>query len=113
MSRFTKKVTFETEFEGDTVSLKLARLKRKDMMTLSPFMPDGDQVGSAQTMDLMDVATNLLPDYVSDWVGPTDEDGNELSLEDVMEEMYFLELISAIVTKLFEASNMGTADAKN
>jgi hypothetical protein len=114
MSNFTKDILFTTEFEGDTVSLRLARLKRKDMMTLSPHMPDaGEKVGAVQSMDLMDVALALLPKYVTEFKGPKDADGNELSLEDIMEEMYFLELVSRIVTHLFEASNMGADEAKN
>ena len=114
MSNFTKDILFTTEFEGDTVSLKLARLKRKDMMLLSPHMPnEGENVGAVQSMDLMDVAMSLLPKYVSEFKGPKDSDGMPLTLEEIMEEMYFLELISRIVTKLFEASNMGAAEAKN
>jgi len=114
MSNFSRATTHSTEFEGDTVTMSLHGLKRKHMMMLGPYMPsEGDGMGAIESMKLLDVAAELLPDYVSDFKGLKDENGNALGFEDVVDEMYFIELISDIMSKLFDISNMGAKDAKN
>lgn len=116
MSGFTKTVAFETEFEGDHITMTLARLKRKTMLALSKYMPDtqdGAAVGALDSMQLLDVAANELTEYVTEFRGLKDSDGNALTFAEVADEMYFLELVSDIVAKLFEISNMGAKDAKN
>ena len=112
MSNFTPTVKFETEFEGDTVRMNLRRLKRGDMMKLSPYLTT-ETGGAIDGMQLMDISAGFIRDYVFDFCGLTDAEGSELPFTAITDEVYFLGLISEIITRLFEISNMGEGDEKN
>lgn len=116
MSKFTKAVRFTTEFDGDTVSMSLARLKRADMMKLSSYIsigPDGEALGELDQTAIMEVAVDFLPRYVTNFAGLMTEDGETVSLEEMIEEAYFFALASNIIAEIFNISNMGKGDEKN
>lgn len=116
MSGFTKTVSHEIEFDGDTVQLELRRLNRKDMTAFSEFIKEGDDgkhtVSIQDGMQLMKVAEEILPEYVVNMTGLKDASGNPLSLDDVLAETYFMELLGNIVGRLMEISFPGKEDEK-
>jgi len=116
MSNFTPSVKCSFEFEGDTVLVTLARLKRKDLVKLAPYMDAGDAEGNMGGMDaiqLLDFSSALLPEYIKSFSGLRTADGNELTFEQIAGEAYFQSLIADLVQRLFEISNMGKGDIKN
>ena len=116
MSKFVKSKYFETEFEGDTVSMRIKPLKRKHMMELAPFMPednDADNMGTLDSMNMLDLGAKMLPGYLEDFKGLKDDEGNALAVEDIVEEMYFLNLVSEIMTEVFQISGMSPKSAEN
>ena len=119
MSNFTPLVAKQYEFEGDTVKVSFARLKRKDMLKLMPIIQrmqraeDDAQKGEAIAEMLTD-SLKLLPDYVVEFEGLTDSHGNQIDIETVADDMYFMQLASDIVGDLMNESAVGMGgDAKN
>ncbi len=55
----------------------------------------------------MEIASEILPKYVTSFNGLNTEDGDAIPFDVVCEEVYFMELTSKFVNKLFEISNMG------
>ncbi len=117
MSKFTPTAEYSTEFEGDTVTMKIGRMKRADQQTLVPFIGDVDEHGVAK-MTFKDQAVmgnammELLPKYVTDFAGLKDASGDAITLKDAIEEVYFQGLISQILAELLVLSNIGKLDAK-
>ena len=74
MSNFTPKVKFVTDFDGDTISMQLARLKRKHVAVIAPFMKGVDADGSAvvefsNQVEFSNAMMSVLPEVVSDFGG--------------------------------------------
>ncbi len=116
MSQFTPLVSFETEFEGDRITMKLRRLQRKDMQKLTPFMhaEDGEtKVSFTSQMEFSGMAMDLLPEYVSEFKGLTDSEGNTMTIEAILEEVYFTSLLQELVVEVFSISRLSGDDAKN
>lgn len=119
MSGFTPSVSFTTEFDGDTVSMRLRRLKRKDLNKVSPYMKMADpksglvQLSLEESFEFLEIMSGVLPEYVQQFKGLTDAEGNPLDLNQALEESYFIPLISAITGRLFEISNVQEGEAKN
>lgn len=118
MSNFTPLVHFEIEFDGDTVSMDLRRMQRKDQQKLVPFMSgdireDGSRIMSFQSQHEMGEAMlDILPDHVSNFAGLTMPDGTAIALETAIEEIYFQELIADILAELMRISNVGDVERK-
>ncbi len=51
MSKYTSKVTYKTEFEGDKIKASLSRLKRKDFLKMLPFMKADEDGKSTMTKE--------------------------------------------------------------
>ena len=109
MSGFTPLVTFETEFDGDTITFKLRRLKQKHMLLLSPHLEkmSGDDVKISFTdaMEAEDVLSKIIPDCIDSMEGLKTADGAVLNVSDIVGELYFSRLIGKIMGKLYEISS--------
>ena len=117
MSSFTPLVKFETTFENDTITMSLKRLKRKAMMKLTPYLIANEESvstkGKISEMELMNVSADMLPEHVVNFKGLKDADGNEISLEAMCEEAFFIPLQAGIISELFEITKLREEDAKN
>ena len=115
MSKFVPKVPFELEFEDDKITMMLQPLKRADMAKLAPHLNTDEDgvIGTVDSIHMMDVAAALLPRYVSDFNGLTDLNGEVIPFESVVEEAYFINLLSEIMVKIFEISRLSEDDSKN
>jgi hypothetical protein len=110
MSNYVPTVRFETEFEGDIISMELRQLTRKTFLDWTPFlskMDDEGKLSEEDTIKMVNVAADILPEYVSDFKGLKDANGNPISIETVSTEVYFMDLVSILVTKLMEISQVG------
>ncbi len=116
MSNFTPSVFYTTEFEGDSVSMTITRLKRKTIMKLIPLFTDvdledfkkgRDEINADAMVKVLDVVSDELPKYVHDFTGLTDSEGKQLKFKDIVDEMYFLSLVIDIFSKMMEMSSIG------
>lgn len=106
MSNFTPTVPFTTNFDGDTVSMDLARLKRKHVIIVAPFMKGVAKDGTAviefgTELSYSNAMIKILPEVVFNFNGLVTADSTLISLEDAINETYFSALIGAIMSKLF------------
>ena len=110
MSNYTPLVSFKTEFEGDEVTMNLDQLSRETFMSWTPYMSLMDEDGKLDevlTVKLIGEASTMLPIYVKDFRGLKDADGNAVSLDTVVEKVYFIQLVTEIVMQLIVISKVG------
>mgnify|MGYP000536404972 CR=1 FL=1 len=112
MSNFTKTFDVNTTFEDDQITLVMSRMKRKDAFKLIPYMGEPDKEGNVKVsfagqIELMNVAADLLPKYIKEMKGLKDEEGNAISIEDMLNESYFLDLVGIVLNELMLKSFMG------
>jgi len=117
MSKFTKSISREFEFEGDKVQVTMDRMKRKDAMKLMPYIGEPDAAGNVtmkfkDQMEMVDSVGDLLPKYIKRISGLIDDNGEDVTIETVCEESYFLDLIGDMVGALMEGSFMSTKKEK-
>lgn len=107
MSSFTKRITKNFLFEGDTVVVESERMKKEDFSTIAPLMKTE---GNKTTIDqsdpdkLLEVGREVLGRRVKGLSGLRTEDGEPLTLQDVVNETYFLELATEILSWIMENS---------
>ena len=112
MSSFTPLVKFEVQFENDTITMNLRRLKRKAMMKLTPYMTkDGE--GALDEIELMNVSADMLPEHVVDFKGLFTKNGMVITIEEMCEEAFFITLQADIVGEIFKISSLQEEEAKN
>lgn len=126
MSNFTPSVKFSTEFDGDTVTMQLSRMKKKHVMELMPILlrhagkvtPESNDEIVIDIVDMMkdesdviDMASKFLPDYVNNFSGLSDANGAAIDLELAMDQNYFQPLISEIIRELINISKPTQKDA--
>lgn len=126
MSNFTPLVEFSTQFDGDTVTMKLGRLKKKHMVRLLPkFLESIDDDNSTESeggfklnilkmmqdeTEIAELAAEFIGEYVHEFKGLKDADGNAISLETVVEQNYFQDLMSSILKELISISSPSQQD---
>jgi len=133
MSKFSRRnITGSFSFDGDTVTVQAQRLKQQDMAELAGFLdyaakqaealgPEErakgtvtlsvrDMFGSDQ--GFMNAARDVLPRRVTQLTGLTDEEGQPLTLEDIIEEVYFMPLLSEVLGWLVSSSFIEPTEGK-
>jgi len=119
MSKYTPQVQFATEFDGDKVSMRLARLKRKHVVLMAPFMSgetdvDGNDIISFKDeVQLSEVMSKILPEVVTEFSGLVDAEGVAIELTVAVDDMYFSELVAVITKELFTISRPGKEEIKD
>ena len=124
MSGFTKEAEKTYQFDGDEVVVKYSNLSRGDMMVLAPVLPktttsdDGEQVVSgtvdlSQSMEMMDVAAGIMKNRIKSMAGLNDSDGNNITKDVMLNEVYFVGLASDILADMMNSSFLKEEDAKN
>jgi len=117
MSKFTPTVAFTTEFDGDIVSMRLRRFKKREVMTLSPYFMANDDGNLTMSFEnhtkFEEVVSSLLPKNVMDFSGLVDENGVPISFKDMLDEAYFTELATAILKEMFLISRPSDGETKN
>jgi len=110
MSKYTPTVRFETVFENDTVTMDLKQLSRKTFLGWMPYFSKTDEDGKLtpeDTLNLVNEAAEIIPSHVVDFKGLRDANGDAISLKTVVDEVYFIELVSQIVMRLIEICQVG------
>jgi len=112
MSKFSLSSTETFQFDGDTVTVKLKPLSRSAMMSLAPYVGDG----TPETMDnqkLFDHGAEHIESHIESMKGLTDSAGTEITISTMVDNAYFLPLMSEIMAKLFDLATVSEDDVKN
>jgi hypothetical protein len=99
MSGYVRKTKFEGEFDGEKVTCMLAPLSFADLlqMTGSDIKTDDEAT---------QIMAKLLPNYVTELVGPKDAAGEQVPLNEVCSAAYFTGLVVDIGLRLAEAAKV-------
>jgi len=116
MSKYTPKLEKKIEFEGDTVSVVMTRLSYAHMGELTPYIVIAEtgkvSVRFENKARLFEIAAKILGDVVEKFEGLKDTNGNPVGLAQVLREMYFMPIITALLTHLLENSFLKEAEEK-
>ncbi len=116
MSHFTPTVLYKTRFDDDEITVTLRRLKRGDLTKLAPVIlehqDDEGNVTPEGQLKVLDLMTALLPKYVERIDGLLIE-GAQAQIKDIIDEVYFTELLTYISTELFNISKLAEDEVKN
>ncbi len=114
MSGYMPTVRFETEFEDDRITMTLRMLERKVFMNWMPYFSklddDGNLTNQEDIIKLVNESADMLPDYVNDFTGLKDANGNAVDLKAVIRDVYFIQLVSTIVAELIKISQMSKTE---
>jgi len=112
MSNFTPTVSKQYEFDGDTVNVVFSRLLRKDMLTVLPIFlklnkaeEDTDEYREGIN-DILNALADVLPNYVVSLDGMNDKAGKAITIDQVVNEMYFMQLCALIAMDLIQESGV-------
>ena len=112
MSNFTPLVSKTYTFEGDTITVEFARLKRMDVLMMMPKVQQAaalqikkDETGAALlNNEVLNDLLTVLPDYVKKFDGLTYENGEPIKFSEAVDEMYFMDLITDIGMDVMNSS---------
>jgi len=110
MSGFIKSLTKTIEYEGDKIAIEYTGLKRKHSVAISDLLLDISNTDGSEmqklSMRLLNAAIDagVFEDCVIKFEGLKDGHGNALAISDVVNEQYFIPLLSEI----FELIMSGT-----
>jgi len=107
MSNFTPLVKQEFEFQGDSIKVTYSRLKRADMLKVLPLMKalEGDDTNQEVINEILELLIETIPSYVKSFSGLTDAEGNDVKIETVVDEFYFLPLAAQIALRMIKDSS--------
>ena len=106
MSQFTPSVFYETTFDGDTYKFRLNRLTRKQFMKLAPYIKDG-QVGESELTEFIDNVVEELKPQVTLINEVFTEAGDQITVDTIIEQAYFMPLLADVISNLIVHSVMG------
>lgn len=123
MSGYTPTLTFETDFDGDHVVFKVKRIQRalfRKIMPLLPTVEEGDEekdievkMTHQQSIDMLEICIDDLPDYVESMEGLKDSSGNKLEFKQIVNETYFQVLLMELVSFMMQNARPGKEEGKN
>lgn len=106
MSKFVKSRLFETEFDGDKVSVTLKAINYADALLLEEMVGDikpndsSDETGR----EFFETLIKIVPKYATDLQGLRAQDGTVLAIQDVIENFYFYSLLADIGAELLRST---------
>lgn len=116
MSGYIPSENVKFEWDGDVISCEIEPITNADFSKLLPFYSrgdDGDMVlGFEDQMDFARIAGEMLPNYIKNFEGLTDAKGGEVGLEVVLDKVYFMDLKSELMQRLFDLSVISKEDEK-
>jgi len=130
MSKFTPTFSTSFDFDGDTISVTMNRLKRKHALKLAPYIKYDDKgevsLSLEENLTLLDVAIPIIQGHVKSMSGLTiggDEGERNLIVDNgkpndeelynmIFDETYFISFLGELLSALMENSFVGDDTAK-
>lgn len=100
MSGYIRAHRFELEFDGETITCNLKPLELIDALTLRAAAVKEDNDSYIRH------GLELLPKYVTEFVGPTDAAGVAVPLDEVVRVAYFSQISVGIVRALTDQAGI-------
>lgn len=97
MTGYVRSSDFEIEFEGERITAKLKQLSFPDLLMMESSEVVDDNAAAK-------VLAEIVPKYVTDFVGPKAADGSAVPLDEMCSSAYFLEITMAMGRKLLNIS---------
>jgi hypothetical protein len=118
MSNWMPDVTLEPiDFDGDSVVLRVQRLKTDDMhVVLQNYDRATGKLSFGSPEEMSELAARLVPKYVLGMDGLKKQDGTPMTLPEFVAaagEYYFSTLVGALFVQLMGVSVVKVDDAKN
>lgn len=117
MSRYMPTFSRKTTFDGDEVTAVFKQVPKSLMMQASELveMRDGkaqprSDVSVERTMKHVD---DVVRDSLNSLSGLKDSEGNAISIETVLRDSYFIDLVQWAYTQATSGSTLTEGDAKN
>jgi len=116
MSNYRKNVGKTFEFEGDTIKVIAAPMKRKEALMMVPYMTKGEdgevKLRFEDQMAILDIGADVLPKCIKTFEGLRDADGEQITFDEAVSEFYFMSLISEILQFVLNISSTDKDDEK-
>lgn len=97
MSGYVRATKLDEEFDGDKVTGWLQQLSIPDLLRLQSADVSNDEQAAQ-------VLAEIVPKYVTEFVGPKDASGSDVGIAEVCSTAYFIELAMDIGRKLVSAA---------
>jgi hypothetical protein len=115
MSNYRSAWLFCTNFEGDSVKMRISGMKRKHLTQLSQYIhldSNGEiRLEFENNFEASNIFAAILPECVTDFRGLVDFDKKQpIPFETVLEDIYFVNLVSEIIQQVLETSIMTKED---
>lgn len=94
MGTFLRSTLFETEFDGDKVSVRLKPLEQSDAMRVYAARVDQDK--EKTVANTQPIFGEMLPRYIEEYKGPRAADGTEVTLDELTRFNCFAQLVHDI-----------------
>lgn len=116
MSKYTPTFIRSREFDGDNISVTFVQLKRKHLLKVAGKITkgeDGTPVLKGEQSEILELMVDILKDCAQSITGLRDASGNVVEIDTVLEEAYFLPLMSWMFSELMLASEINEEEEKN
>jgi hypothetical protein len=98
VSSYLRKITFVTEFDGDTVMLTMRPIERGDALRSTSFV-------NSEKAEQTQYFIELFEKYVDEISGLVDASGASIEKSIIMRDLYFTELIVRTAIELVKGSS--------
>lgn len=109
MSGYLPQIRFETEYEGDKITIQMEAMNRKAFVRVLPALDDAKQIAASASkkMAVYDVACEVLNEHVTEITGLRDKNGNAVTKEALLNAVYFIDLVTGAFNKLIAECSLG------
>lgn len=108
MSNYVRRSKFESDFDGDHVTVYLKPLKREDALRFSLIKTIevvGKKEKSVDMREFIALAAEVLPRYIDEMTGLKSSDGTPVTVEEMVRDIYFSSLVAEIAWSLVAAGS--------
>jgi hypothetical protein len=97
VSGYLKSHLFETDFDGDHVKVRLKPLLFEDFLKLTSMKEEGGA---------LTLFKEIVPKYMEEISGLTDKGGTSITIDEVCNSAYFVQVVSEIGVALLGAATV-------
>lgn len=113
MSRYLPKNSYTHEFEGDEVTFTLLPLKRSSFVRVLPAISVVREQTMDQAMAIYTIACEVLDEHIEEVTGLRDANGNAVSKEVFLGDVYFIQLVTLVFNDIIQACSLGKGQSEN
>ena len=108
MGSFTKHIEKVFPFDGDTVAVKATRLNRGGLRKLQPLMKTDKKgnvaIDQTDAVLVLDLGAEIIKEHVIGMEGLRDSDGQPVSVDEMIDGTYHMDLSTTILGWIMEES---------